>query len=195
MATHSSVLAWRIQGQQSLVGCHLWGHTELDTTEVTQQQQKKQRDSTITITKIIILKQLGLRLSRICFPNLNLDPRPLAAAYLQALLHIPSISHTTTTRHSPTGVLCSSTCHEDQIHSVSDSQLFFFFNHCYYVSTSCLYFSNPHKPLAFLLSPSPTLPSPSQTPSEYSTPCSANLAMLLTFLPNIFPTSMLSQKE
>ena len=23
------------QGQQSLVGCHLWGRTELDTTEVT----------------------------------------------------------------------------------------------------------------------------------------------------------------
>ena len=35
MAAHSSVLAWRIQGQGSLVGCHLWGHTELDTTEVT----------------------------------------------------------------------------------------------------------------------------------------------------------------
>ena len=26
------------QGQRSLVGCHLWGHTELDTTEATQQQ-------------------------------------------------------------------------------------------------------------------------------------------------------------
>ena len=27
------------QGQWSLVGCHLWGHTESDTTEVTEQQQ------------------------------------------------------------------------------------------------------------------------------------------------------------
>ena len=27
------------QGQGSLMGCHLWGHTELDTTEVTKQQQ------------------------------------------------------------------------------------------------------------------------------------------------------------
>ena len=35
MATHSSVLALRIQGWGSLVGCRLWGHTELDTTEVT----------------------------------------------------------------------------------------------------------------------------------------------------------------
>ena len=33
MATHSSVLAWRIPGTGSLVGCRLWGHTELDTTE------------------------------------------------------------------------------------------------------------------------------------------------------------------
>ena len=35
MATHSSVLAWRIPGRGSLVGCRLWGHTELDTTDVT----------------------------------------------------------------------------------------------------------------------------------------------------------------
>ena len=27
------------QGRGSLVGCRLWGHTESDTTEVTQQQQ------------------------------------------------------------------------------------------------------------------------------------------------------------
>ena len=35
MATHSSVLAWRIPGTGELVGCRLWGRTELDTTEVT----------------------------------------------------------------------------------------------------------------------------------------------------------------
>ena len=46
MATHSSVLAWRIPGtgepgglpsqeRRSLMGCHLWGHTESDTTEAT----------------------------------------------------------------------------------------------------------------------------------------------------------------
>ena len=29
------------QGRGSLVGCRLWGHTELDTTEVTQQQQQQ----------------------------------------------------------------------------------------------------------------------------------------------------------
>ena len=40
MATHSSVLAWRIPGTGSLAGCPLWGRTELDTTEATQQQQQ-----------------------------------------------------------------------------------------------------------------------------------------------------------
>ena len=34
-ATHSSVLAWRLPGTGSLVGCRLWGRTESDTTKVT----------------------------------------------------------------------------------------------------------------------------------------------------------------
>ena len=40
MATHSSVLAWRIPGMGSLLGCRLWGRTESDTTKVTQQQEE-----------------------------------------------------------------------------------------------------------------------------------------------------------
>ena len=35
MATHSSVLAWKIPGTGEPGGCRLWGHTESDTTEVT----------------------------------------------------------------------------------------------------------------------------------------------------------------
>ena len=35
MATHSSVLAWRIPGTGEPGSCRLWGHTESDTTEVT----------------------------------------------------------------------------------------------------------------------------------------------------------------
>ena len=31
------------QGRGSLVGCHLWGRTESDTTEVTEQQQQQQK--------------------------------------------------------------------------------------------------------------------------------------------------------
>ena len=33
MATHSSVLAWRIPGTGSLVDCHLWGLTESDWSD------------------------------------------------------------------------------------------------------------------------------------------------------------------
>ena len=35
MATHSSILAWRIPGTEEPVGCRPWGHTELDTTKAT----------------------------------------------------------------------------------------------------------------------------------------------------------------
>ena len=31
------------QGRRGLVGCRLWGHTELDTTEATQQEQQQQQ--------------------------------------------------------------------------------------------------------------------------------------------------------
>ena len=42
MATHSSVLAWRIPGTGEPGGLrHLWGRTESDTTEATQQQQQQ----------------------------------------------------------------------------------------------------------------------------------------------------------
>ena len=43
MATHSSVLAWRIPGMGEPGGCCLWGRTELDMAEVTQQQQQKEK--------------------------------------------------------------------------------------------------------------------------------------------------------
>ena len=35
LATHASILAWRIRGQRSLAGYSPWGLTELDTTEAT----------------------------------------------------------------------------------------------------------------------------------------------------------------
>ena len=35
LATHSVFLPGESQGRGSLVGCHLWCRTELDTTEVT----------------------------------------------------------------------------------------------------------------------------------------------------------------
>jgi len=33
VATHSSILAWRIPWAKKLVGCSPWGHKELDMTE------------------------------------------------------------------------------------------------------------------------------------------------------------------
>ena len=42
MATHSSVLAWRIPGTGEPGGLLSLGRTESDTTEVTQQQQQQQ---------------------------------------------------------------------------------------------------------------------------------------------------------
>ena len=53
MATHSSVLAWRIPGMGEPGGCRLWGHTELDTTEVTQQQQQQHGINTLECEKIV----------------------------------------------------------------------------------------------------------------------------------------------
>ena len=40
MATQSVLLLGESQGRGSLAGCRLWGRTESDTTEVTQQQQQ-----------------------------------------------------------------------------------------------------------------------------------------------------------
>ena len=35
MATHASVLPWRIHGQRSLAGYRPWGHRQSDTAEAT----------------------------------------------------------------------------------------------------------------------------------------------------------------
>ena len=55
MATHSSVLAWRIQGQGSPLVCRLWGCTDSDMTEVTQQQQQLSKGSSVWFMKPIFL--------------------------------------------------------------------------------------------------------------------------------------------
>ena len=52
MATHSSVLAWRIPGMGSLVGCRLWGRTESDTTEATQQQQHSASGASLVAQRV-----------------------------------------------------------------------------------------------------------------------------------------------
>ena len=49
MATHSSILAWRILGMEEPGGLLSRGSTESDTTEVTQQQQQQHGLSAITL--------------------------------------------------------------------------------------------------------------------------------------------------
>ena len=46
MAASPAFLPGESQGRRSLVGCRLWGRTESDTTEATQQQQQQQFNST-----------------------------------------------------------------------------------------------------------------------------------------------------
>ena len=47
MATHSVFLPGESQGWGSLVGCCLWGCTELDMIEATQQQQQQQQQQRV----------------------------------------------------------------------------------------------------------------------------------------------------
>ena len=67
MATHSSVLAWRVPGTgRGLVGCYLWGHTESDTTDVTQHSKIEEiparcRDKMVGLLKLQCEPRFRLR--------------------------------------------------------------------------------------------------------------------------------------
>ena len=56
MVTHSSVLAWRTPGTGEPGGLPSMGRTELDTTEVTQQQQQWQL--ILSVRNLIFFRQL-----------------------------------------------------------------------------------------------------------------------------------------
>ena len=43
------------QGQKSLVGCRLWGRTELNTTEATKQQQQQQQPFLSNSLKALVM--------------------------------------------------------------------------------------------------------------------------------------------
>ena len=58
MATHSNVLG-ESQGQRSLLGCDLWGRTESDMTEATQQQQQQRYLQEIRDTKGTLYAKMG----------------------------------------------------------------------------------------------------------------------------------------
>ena len=61
MATHSSILAWRI-GQRILKGCSPWGHEESDMT------------NTVRVTNTFTSNKVRLFLRRICGINAYLFP-------------------------------------------------------------------------------------------------------------------------
>ena len=61
MAICSSVLAWEIHGQRSLVGYRSWGCEELDTTEHTHTILRMMR---IKVTRVVLLYKVGPESSR-----------------------------------------------------------------------------------------------------------------------------------
>ena len=70
MATRSSVLAWRIPGWWSLMGCHLFGCTESDTTEAMQQQQQQQHQCPVAhllFVDTLVLPDNSTLLTKSCF--------------------------------------------------------------------------------------------------------------------------------
>ena len=69
------------QGRESLVGCHLWGHTESDTTEATQQQQQQQgpldiafQDVWLQVSDHTIVIILVMKISFVQFSCVSLPP-------------------------------------------------------------------------------------------------------------------------
>ena len=77
------------QGQRSPVGCHPWGRTELDTTEVTQQQQQQQLVDFRFPRLNLIYKKVSLQQHQIifiCFFPLQFIAMPLNV-FLKNLSH------------------------------------------------------------------------------------------------------------
>ena len=72
-------LPGKSHGQRSLVGCHLWGRIESDTTEATQQQQQQQSD-------IFISQAAGGNKLAIFFPSLYKFKRRFLLKYCVAIM-------------------------------------------------------------------------------------------------------------
>ena len=54
------------QGWLSLAGCHLWGHTESDTTEATEQQQQVGKASLNIMATVTICSDFGAQENKVC---------------------------------------------------------------------------------------------------------------------------------
>ena len=63
VATHSNILAWRIHGQRSRMGCSSWGHKESDTTERLNNNNNTEREEYYSAIKMksVICNSMALR--------------------------------------------------------------------------------------------------------------------------------------
>ena len=63
------------QAQGSLVGCHLWGRTESDTTDVTQQQQQQCRNTPLNERTNLSIHFTKVRQNMIQISGFKIHPR------------------------------------------------------------------------------------------------------------------------
>jgi len=77
------------QGQGSLVGCHLWGRTESDTTEATQQQQQQQQQSSWNANYLWLL--LMFHGQRVWWSYLEVTSPKIAVQLFISTTFLPSL--------------------------------------------------------------------------------------------------------
>ena len=104
MATHSSVLAWRIPGMGEPGGCHLWGHTESDTTEVTQQRRTLNGEhGRLKIAKMVTILCSHRSVTKSCSTLQPMDhspcQAPLSSTISQSLHKFMSIESVMLSNH------------------------------------------------------------------------------------------------
>ena len=99
MATHSSVLAWRIPGMAEPGGlCRLWGRTESDTTEATQQQQCSYYQALKLLHSSLVTEPFSI--IRIKFTSLEAK-LPRVKSPFQFCLVVIQNQYTAKTAHKP----------------------------------------------------------------------------------------------
>ena len=84
------------QGQRSLVGCRLWGRTESDTAEATEQQQQQASDTPVapvhaSICLVMMFSSHGLNTVSERLLHNNLLPRKARRWEVQWLEHRPPL--------------------------------------------------------------------------------------------------------
>ena len=80
------------QGQGSLVGCRLWGHTESDTTEVTSQQQQQVGQCQWIQISPLVFKTLNFWIKQMVLSYWWLKQDRSGWATLSSLLRLPCLS-------------------------------------------------------------------------------------------------------